>query len=411
MPYTAIIRLLFLLALPFTVLAAQSADAGVTRNPTLAMPAKPIATRAEVDAYLRDTPPANSPLSWLTPGARRRFLDSLVFTERGLGGMSLDDLRYELTHKQAYELLQLFGAQSYALELDARSTPRPATDDQAASVLEPAYDHLQSAVGQAAGNAGQGPAIPRSYAAEFAPEQTSTRMHALGDRDVELLFRAATLAFRATSQPGYLADMRRDFAELERRHRVDRPHASDFYEALLIAHQTDEARTLLAAYPSIERRPPPLMRSFNRIRDGQPSLWIAMLGTHKRELVRFRFNIRAPAQVIVLASTGCHFSADAARDIEADPLLRDVFRGYAQWVAPASEVTAFDAVRDWNQAHPALRLGIAYDNATLPMVERFETPTFYFLNHGTVVDTVVGWPPGGHLDAIRRGLRKIDLLR
>ena len=45
------------------------------------------------------------------------------------------------------------------------------------------------------------------------------------------------------------------------------------------------------------------------------------------------------------------------------------------------------------------------------MVERFETPTFYFLDHGTVIDTVVGWPPAGNLDAIRRGLRRINLMR
>jgi hypothetical protein len=166
-----------------------------------------------------------------------------------------------------------------------------------------------------------------------------------------------------------------------------------------------------AAHPSTERSPPPLMRSVNRIRKGQPSLWIAMPGSRKRELVRLRFNIRGPAQVIVLASTACHFSASAARDIEADPLLRDLFRDYAQWVAPADEVAAFDAVQAWNRAHPALRLGIAYDDAALPMVERFEAPTFYFLDHGTVVDTVVGWPGVDNLDAIRQGLRRIHLMR
>ncbi len=407
MPHTTIVRLLFLLALPLATLAAQAPDTGVTRHATLAIPARPITSRAELDAYRRDTPPANSPLSWLTPGAQHRFIDSLVYREHGLGGMDLSELRYELTREQAYALLQLFGAQSFALDLDARSTPRPAMDDQVASTLEPAYDQLLAA----AGNAGPGQAISRSYTVEFAPAQTDARRHALGDRDVELLFRAATLAFHATSQPDYLADMRSDFAELQRRHRIDRPHASDLHDALLISHRTDEARALLVAHPSIERSPPPLMRSFNRIRNGQPSLWIVTPGTRKRELIRFRFNIRVPAQVIVLASTDCHFSANAARDIEADPLLRDLFREYAQWVAPPSEVTAFDAVRDWNQAHPALRLGIAYDNAALPMVERFETPTFYFLDHGTVIDTVVGWPPAGNLDAIRRGLRRINLMR
>lgn len=412
MPYTTIGRLLFLLALapPFAALAAPTPDDGVTRNATLAMPAKPITSRAELNAYLRDTPPANSPLNWLTPGARRRFLDSLVYREHGLGGMSLADLRYELTREQAYTLLRLFGAQDYAVDLDALTTPRPATHDDAAGTLEASYDRLLAAAEHAEGGA-QGQAISHSYAAEFAPAQTDARRHALGDRDAEFLFRAAELAFRATGQPGYLADLRRDFAELERRHRVDRPHASDFHDALLVAHRDDEARALLAAYPVVERSPPPSMRSFSRIRNGQPSLWVVTPGTRKRELVRFRLNIRAPAQVIVLASTACHFSANAARDIEADPLLRDLFREYGQWVAPPGEVTAFDAVREWNEAHPALRLGIAYDDAALPMVERVETPVFYFLDHGTVVDTVVGWPPGGNLDAIRRGLRKIDLLR
>jgi len=412
MPCTTIARLLCLLlpALPFAAPATPPPDAGVTRNATPAIPAKPITSRAELDAYRRDTPPANSPLNWLTPGAQRRFLDSLVYREHGLGGMNVADLRYELTREQAYTLLRLFGAQNYAVDLDALTTPRPAARDDAAGKLEPAYDRLLAGVEHAEG-AARGQAISRGYAAEFAPAQTNAQAHALGDRDVELLFRAATLAFNATSQPDYLADMRRDFAELQRRHRVDRPHASDLYDALLTAHRDDEARALLAAHPALERSPPPSMRSFSRIRSDQPSLWVVTPGTRKRELVRFRFNLRAPAQVVVLASTGCHFSANAARDIEADPLLRDLFREYGQWVAPPDEVTAFDAVRDWNVVHPALRLGIAYDNAALPMVERFETPVFYFLDHGTVVDTVVGWPPGGNLDAIRRGLRKIDLLR
>jgi hypothetical protein len=417
MSYTAIVRLLFALTpmLPCAVLATAlptSPDASVTTRAELVIPAKPIATRAQLDTYLHDTPATSSPLSWLTPGAQRRFLDSVVFGQRGLGGMSLDDLSYELTREQAYTLLRLFGAQNYAIALDARSTPRPASDDKQASTLESPYDRLIAASEKDEDNATQAQTLNRIYAEQFAPFQTDAQRRTLDDRDVEFLFRAATmLAFRVTSQPNYLADMRSDFAELARRHRVDRPHASNLYDMLITAHHADEARALLAAHPLIERSPAPIMRSSTRIRDGQPSLWIATPGTRKRELVRFRFNIRAPAQVVVLASTGCHFSRNAARDIEADPMLRELFRDHAQWVAPPDEITAFDAVQAWNQTHPALRLGIAYDNAALPMVERFETPTFYFLSHGAVVDKVVGWPDEGNLEAIRRGLRRIDLMR
>jgi hypothetical protein len=417
MSYTAIARLLFALTpiLPRAVLAAKSPtspDAGVTTSAELVIPAKPLATRAQLDIYLHDTTATSSPLSWLTPGAQRRFLDSLVFGQRGLGGMSLDDLSYELTREQAYTLLRLFGEQNYAIALDARSTPRAAGDDKQASTLESPYDQLITASEKDDDYDAQAPILNRIYVEQFAPFQTDAQRHALGDRDVEFLFRAATtLAFRMNNQPNYLVDMRSDFAELERRHRVDRPHASKLYDMLLTTHHADEASALLAAHPLIERSPTPIMRTASRIRDGQASLWIATPGTRKRELVRFRFNIRTPSQVVVLASTGCHFSRNAARDIEADPMLRELFRDHAQWVAPPDEITAFDAVQDWNREHPALRLGIAYDNAALPMVERFETPTFYFLSHGTVVDTVVGWPDEGNLEAIRRGLRKIDLMR
>ena len=413
MPRVTLTHLLLVLgwALPLAALAAEPPAAGSTRHAAMAMPTTPITSRAALDAYLRDTPPAQSPLNWLTPGARRRFLDSLVYREHGLGGLSLADLRYELTREQAYTLLRLFGAQGYAVDLDALSTPRAATDGPAPSALEAAYERLLTATTQADGLDAQAQAVARSYGTDLAPAQADAALRALGDRDMEFLFRAADLAWRTTGQARYLADLRRDFAELERRRRVDRPHLADFHDALLIAHRDDEARALLAAHPEAGRKPPPSMRSFSRIRSGQPSLWIVPADARTRELVRFRFNLRAPAQVIVLASTGCHFSANAARDIEADPLLRELFREYAQWVAPPDEVTAYDAVREWNQAHPALRLGIAYDNASLPMVERVETPVFYFLDHGSVIDTVVGWPPGGNLDAIRRGLRRIDLLR
>lgn len=409
---TVVMRLLFglALALASAQLAAATpgaAELGVTRVATMAIPAAPLASRAQVDAYLRDTPPADSPLAWLTAGAQRRFVDSIVFGEHGVGGMDLGDLRYELTRQQAYTLLQLFGAASYALDLGARTRVRAASADSAAGTLEPAYDQLVAAESLTDGNEAT---MARSYQVDFAPLQNARGRQALGERDMTFLFRATYLVARMTGAQPYLKDLRDDFAELRRRQLVDRPHASDFYDALITSGQIEEAKALLKAWPAIERRPPPSMRMAYRIRNGRPSLWIATPDTRKRELMRFRFNIQAPTQVIVLASPGCPFSVNAARDIEAEPQLADLFREYGQWVAPPDEVTAFDAVRDWNQAHPALRLGIAYDRATLPMVRQIETPTFYFLDHGTVVDTAVGWPRGGNLGAIRRGLHRIGLL-
>ncbi|HEY0200033.1 MAG TPA: hypothetical protein VGC19_16095 [Rhodanobacter sp.] len=289
--------------------------------------------------------------------------------------------------------------------MDARATPLSASERVAPSTLESRYNRL-IAISQRHDDS-----TPRdllqSYTADFASSQTDAQRHALGSRDVEFLFRATGLSFGSGGQPRYLTDMRADFAELDRRHAVECPVASDLYDALVRTRRTNEARALLASHPVLDRAPP-VMRT-GRVHKGQPSLWIA--NATRRKLLRLRFNIRAPAQIIVLAGTGCHFCHNAARDLERDPLLRDIFRDYGQWVAGSDDLTAFDAVRQWNRDYPDMRLGIAYSNDELPMLKHDGTPTFFFLDHGTVVATVIGWPDNGNLEAIRRGLRRIDLLR
>lgn len=394
-----------MLAVSFAAWAKDTSPTdGVSAAADIVIPRHPLSSRDQLDAYLRDTPPAKSPLNWLTPGGQRRFLASLIFSQHGVGGLGTDDLRYDLTREQAYAVLQLFGAQSSAVNLDARTTPRTASANAIEITLERSYDNLMTVA-----DTGDDPALMRSYAAGFAPHQTDAQRHALGDADMQFLFRATARTVGIAATPSQLAMLRADFAELERRQAVDRPQVGDFYDALLRARQVEEARALLASHPLLDRNPPPRMRLGSRIRNGQPSLWVA--SANRRELTRFRFNFHMPSQVVVLGSTGCHFSVNAARALEADPLLRDIFRDYAQWVAPSADLTAFDAIRTWNRTYPDMRLGISHDEHELPMIKRFDTPTFYFLDHGSVVVTVVGWPDGGNLEAIRRGLREINLLR
>jgi len=84
------------------------------RGQELAFLLAPIKSKEDLDRYLeelRQNPEARSPLNLLSPAARDRFLNSLVFTERGLGGYYYGDLQAQLTASQAYRLLSLFGAQ------------------------------------------------------------------------------------------------------------------------------------------------------------------------------------------------------------------------------------------------------------------------------------------------------------
>lgn len=365
--------------------------AAITPAPALRYPARPIASRAKLDAYLRDTPLSASPLGALTAAGRQRFLASLVFSERGLGGFGTDDLRYDLTREQVWQVLRLFASEGYATELPARTQPRP--DDSGAS-LEAAYDRLVTLDGASA---------VAYYAQAFAPSQA--RLAALGGRDAELLFRATSRVAR--NQPGLLADLRRDFDELARRGRIDRPHANAFYDTLLAAHRNDEARALLAAYPVLQRSAPPTLRSASNVRKGDSSVWIAH-GEH--ELWRVRLMLNNAAQVLVLGSPRCHYSQDAARDIDADPQLAALFGAHAQWVAPAADIVDTDGLRAWNRVHPTQQLAILHADGELPFVHDLDTPVFYVLRHGELVATVVGWPGPQQRDVLRRRLAEVGLL-
>ncbi|MFC7520178.1 hypothetical protein ACFQS6_08195 [Xanthomonas populi] len=71
----------------------------------------PIRSQAELQEYLRVLP-ARSPLKFLSPVAREKFLNSLVFSRNGLASYSYKDLAIELTALEAYKVLALFGQQA-----------------------------------------------------------------------------------------------------------------------------------------------------------------------------------------------------------------------------------------------------------------------------------------------------------
>jgi hypothetical protein len=73
--------------------------------------AAPIKSASDLQAYLALMPKALSPLEKLSPGAKKRFLNGLVFNENGLVGYDYSDLAAELPASDVYRLMSLFGAQ------------------------------------------------------------------------------------------------------------------------------------------------------------------------------------------------------------------------------------------------------------------------------------------------------------
>lgn len=99
------------------VAASSSADKtqdDLKRQQVIDLALAPIKSQADLMLHLQNVPLSESPLRFLSPSARQRFLASLVFGESGVGGYGYSDLQTELSPTQVYQVLSLFGLQSTA---------------------------------------------------------------------------------------------------------------------------------------------------------------------------------------------------------------------------------------------------------------------------------------------------------
>ena len=128
-----------------------------------------------------------------------------------------------------------------------------------------------------------------------------------------------------------------------------------------------------------------------------------------RRLTRTAIDL-APTQILVTA--GCHFSADAAEDISADPVLGPVFARHAHWLVGAPGVESMDAVRKWNQRFPGAQAEMIHDRGEWSIFPTWSMPKFHIVRDGKVVETVKGWPrsPMSNRQSLIDALRRAGLL-
>ncbi|MBB5876522.1 hypothetical protein [Xanthomonas sp. 3498] len=380
---------------PPPALPAQVAASGDT---AVAIAGPPIRSSAQLETYLRAHAGQRTPLDALTPGARERFLDGLVFGRNGLGGFDTQDLP-QLTREQGRALLALFGVERYAETLPHWAT-QPRVSDPAARIgdLERRYNRYHRNLdGLRHSERDPWPAL-RSALPEIFDRAAIAQ---LDDTALDLLYRAvvATYALRPTAA-GLDAQLQ-VLAQLRRRGQASATQVDAAGNALLLAHRAEDARRVLADGGSADW--PRWLRFDDRLGAAAqgPTLW--SLDTDGRTLRRQRIDLR-PTRILV--SAGCHFAADAARAIAADPELGPVFRDHALWLSlpPGSE--DMDALRAWNRAQPQTPLHPLYDVEEWRLLPReWRMPTFFLVRDGKVVAQLQGWPAED--GAQRRALKAI----
>lgn len=343
---------------------------------------------SDLDRYLAHVAAGESPLDRLSPPAKRRFLTS--FRE---GRLSLSDLVAELTHDEAVAVLSLFGYERF-VPSHLRKTRVPIGDSETAAasarfgtIERAAYHHDPRGAAAA------------EYARTYAPQQTESALRKLSDGDLALVFRATLidLDVGGATNP---RDLALDLAELERRGVAAPEWFNGMYRALVAHRDFAGAREFRARHVALDLPAVPEVHD-ETSGTGPTVLALRDDGT----LARRTLALDPHAQVVVVA--GCHFSKDAAVDIESDAMLRDLFSRNVVWITPAGENPADPALTRWNREHPLAAMATVYRESEWPEIDSWNMPTFYFLRDGHVVEKVSSWQ--GQREDVVAGFRKIGL--
>lgn len=384
-------------------------------------PYMPIQSPADLQRYLEATPIAESPLSRLSPMGRRRFLEGIHFTPRGIGGYGTADLEYELTAEDIREVLALFGMRaSSGLLSDAREVNRNDRPSRWPVPQEPTVIGLkfyqlraierrpEDAAAGLTGDA-RARAMHDGYDRLFGTAPSS--LAEVSDTDLDLLFRAAEMVIGATNDPGYFSDMDRLLAELRVRNLAQKGHYRSMHRALVLTRSFDRADALARAHPSLEFAATPGIVDEVSPKHVGPTVWA--VSPDRYRLVHQALELDVPAMVIVTTHPGrCHFSHEAMTAIESDPVLGPVFAKHAMWVAPQAGSLDIEFLQQWNREHPGTEVSLVVDSREWTAIDEWATPTFYFFSNGELAAKVVGWPRGeaGHRDEVVAALGEIGLI-
>lgn len=389
------------LFLPLAGHAHEPQPAAASTTPVLT----PIRTRAELLHYLKVTPASESPLSSLPPGARRRFLGTLVWGRKGIGGFSSADLEQYLTNSQIRAVLSLFNLQGYASGIHGRMTPLAAAQRNAPETsIEHGFDQLYFADQDDAHGIKHHVSVSSLYDRLLHGYQNRSSLAKLDDSDVGLLFRAAGLAAYKTHDPRYLHDLGIDLTELHNRGLATPRQIAEVHDALVAARRFKDANALASAYPAADIKPLPPLKQAPDVHDGYPT--VLVMEAKGNSMLHKAVDMHESLRLVVVA--GCHFSEDAVRAIRADPKLDKLFRDHAIWLANENEPPL--AVLQWNREFPHQPMYIAWRNSEWPMLDSWAIPTFYVFRDGNLVDQWSGWQADTGLQSLRTHLEIAGLL-
>lgn len=370
-------------------------------------PAPPVVkTRTQLDALLATG--QRTPLDALTPYGKRRFVNSISWGRRGIGGFDAGPLVQELDAAQLAAALRFLGSGELARHWVADLVGPPLRLPAPSTALEREVEHMRQLANALSEQRAAAPlatsdtganSLVRHYEQTFGTRMTPANLKRQPLGDLPLLFDAAMLA--SDRDPGSAASRHVRLVHLELAARgVDTRRKLDdsLLRILLAAREFDEARRFAAGRPHLARRTIPAVVDPL----GQSFRGRSVYALDASATLLTRQAVSLGSGLVMMVGAGCHFSRDALAAIGSDPALQLRLReaGLMLLVSPRSPIP-LGYIAEWNAANPALPIRVPVSVGEWREIADASTPEFFLFKEGKLAGHLVGWPEGGHMAELR----------
>ncbi|UPG92809.1 hypothetical protein [Luteibacter aegosomatissinici] len=226
---------------------------------------------------------------------------------------------------------------------------------------------------------------------------TPSSASALPDKDLRAWFLAAFYVIYYSDSPSHLGDLYL-IRNVLVAHQADVRVETDYlFRALVMLRRFDEAKRLSTSSPgAFESIPDVAWLPGARAADTP----ILVPDPNGRRLEVRPFRLRDDFTVLVVSHPLCHFSRNASRDITADGQLSHRLAGHIIWIEPPGQKLDMTATADWQRELGDQPVVLMNSQGEWPLLDSFDTPTFYVFRGKTLVGHKAGWAGPGDRAAL-----------
>lgn len=124
-----------------------------------------------------------------------------------------------------------------------------------------------------------------------------------------------------------------------------------------------------------------------------PGLW-HVVNTRDENLPQLK-SLKNGIVVVVKFHPACSPCKRAGNEIERIPELKQIMARHGIWASFVDVNFDLRLFRAWSQSHPSMQPVLVRDWRSMGVPGEEETPIAYIMKQGQIIETIVGWPPGG----------------